>query len=233
MNYLDIVFLVVIIYFTILGLRKGIIKSLGGILSIVVGFYGASLFYQKVSIWLQGLSSIFTGTIANIIGFILLFIVINRLFMLLVNILDKIFSLPIIGFFNKLLGAIFGFLAGALIVGIFVLMLSSFSTNDVPYFENSKVVPTVNKIIDFVKPLIPKTFNLSFLENEWMDNLKEITQNLPDDIDNIDDLTSYLKDKTNLPENIIDNIKETQFNGAGNLNIDEIKSKLEDYISNK
>ncbi|MDD5022202.1 MAG: CvpA family protein [Endomicrobiaceae bacterium] len=233
MNYLDIFFLVIVIYFAILGLKKGIIKSIGGILSIVVGFYGASLFYQRVSIFLQGISGVFTSTIANIISFILLFIVINRLFMLIINILDKIFSLPIVGFFNKFLGAIFGFFAGILIVGIFVFVISSFSGDNVSYFENSKIVPKINTAINFIKPIIPKNFNLSFLENEWIDNLKEIIQNLPDDIDNIDDLISYLKERTNLPENIIDNIKETQFKEISNLNIDEIKSKLEEYIGNK
>lgn len=233
MNYIDIIFLIIVLFLTVVGLRKGLVRSVGGIIAIILGFYGASIFYPQFSIWLQGLTSIFSVTIANILSFILLFILINRLLMILVYILDKVFSVPIIGFVNKLLGGLFGFLGGLLIVGIIVLVFSSFSNGEILAFENSRIVPSAEKVIDLVKPLIPKSFDLSFLESDWVDNLRKAITSLPDDIGSVDELMNYLKNNTNLPDKVINNIKETQFKGVSNLNIDEIKDRLQGYISNK
>lgn len=233
MNYIDIIFLIIILFLTVVGLKKGLVRSVGGIIAIILGFYGASIFYPQFSIWLQELTSIFSATIANILSFIVLFILINRLAMILVYILDKVFSVPIIGFVNKLLGGLFGFLGGLIIVGIIVLIFSSFSSGEIPAFENSKIVLSAEKVIELVKPLIPKSFDLSFLESDWIDNLKDVITSLPNDISSVDELMAYLKNNTNLPDKVINNIKETQFKGVGNLNIDEIKDRLGAYISNK
>ncbi len=233
MNYIDIIFLITILFFTITGLRKGLIKSIGGIIAIIIGFYGASIFYISFSLWLQGVSGIFSNTIANIISFIVVFIIINRLVMFLVYLLDKVFSVPIVGIFNKLLGGIFGFLAGLLIVGIIVLAISSFYEGKILAFKNSKISTNTQKIIEFIKPLIPKSLDLSFLESNWINNLKNVIQNLPQNIGSVDELMSYLNSNTNLSEDIINDIKETKFTNVSIIDIDEIKIKLEEYLNNK
>ncbi|HNV96899.1 MAG TPA: CvpA family protein [bacterium] len=233
MNYVDIIFLIIILFFTITGFRKGLVRALGGIIAIILGFYGASIFYSQASMWLQGITIIFSEPIANVLAFIIVFIIVNRVAMILVYVLDKIFSIPVIGFVNKLLGAIFGFLAGLLLVGILVLAVLSFYSGEVSAFENSKIVPSAEKTINFVKPLIPKSLDLSFLESDWMNNLRDVISSLPENIGSVDELTTYLKDNTDLSDKVINNIKETQFNGVTNINIDEIKDKLQDYINNK
>ena len=233
MNYVDIIFLIIILFFTVFGLRKGLVRSVGGIIAIILGFYGASIFYPSLSLWLQGLTSIFSETIANIISFVLLFIIIDRVVMILVYVLDKIFSIPIIGFVNKLLGGIFGFLAGLLIVGIIVLIVGSFYSGEVLAFENSKIVPSAEKTINFVKPLIPDSWDLSFLESDWVSSLRNIISSLPDNIGSVDELMVYLENNTNLSDNVINNIRDTQFNGITNISVDEIKSKLQDNINSK
>ncbi|HNZ86491.1 MAG TPA: CvpA family protein [bacterium] len=234
MNYIDIIFFIIILYCIITGLRNGLVKSIGGIIAIIVGFYGASIFYSQLSGWLQGISStVFTPIVANIFAFLALFLLFNRLFMIIVFIVDKAVSLPIIGLLNKLLGAIFGFLAGLLIVGVLILAIGSFYGGDISAFETSKIVPGGKKVIEFAKPFIPKSFNLSFLENDWVSNLRSVINTLPGNIQNVDDLVNYLKEDTDVPDKVIDNIKETQFNGVTSIDIDEIKNKLENYISNK
>jgi membrane protein required for colicin V production len=76
MNYIDIIFLIIILFFTVMGLRKGLVRSAGGIIAIILGFYGASIFYSQFSLWLQGLTSIFSETVANILSFVLVFIIV-------------------------------------------------------------------------------------------------------------------------------------------------------------
>ncbi|MDD4289970.1 MAG: CvpA family protein [Patescibacteria group bacterium] len=233
MNYVDIIFLILILFFTITGFRKGLVRALGGIIAIILGFYGASIFYPQISLWLQGLTSIFSGPISHVLAFIMVFIVVNRVAMILVYVLDKIFSIPVIGFVNKLLGAVFGFLAGLLLIGILVLAILSFYNGEVSVFENSKIVPSAEKTINFVKPFIPKSLDLSFLESDWMNNLRDIISSLPENIGSVDDLMTYLKNNTDLPDKIINNIKETQFDDIKNIDIDEIKDRLQNYINNK
>ncbi len=231
MNYIDIIFIIVIIYFTILGLRKGLIRSIGGILSIIVGFYVASMFYLRFSIWIQGLSTSLTETIASIVAFVLIFIVVNRLFMVIVYVLDKVFSLPIVGIFNKLFGALFGFLTGSLIIGIIVLIFSSFSSSDVVAFENSKVVPKANKVIEVIKPIIPKSIDMSFLDNAGLNNADEIIDNLPSTGSiSVDELINYLSERGDFSKDAINKLKETEFKDRANISVEEIKSKFQEYL---
>ena len=53
MNYLDIIFIIIIVSCTFWGLKKGLIKVIGGIIGIFVGIYFAGLLYPQLSDWLR------------------------------------------------------------------------------------------------------------------------------------------------------------------------------------
>ncbi len=70
------------------------------------------------------------------------------------------------------------------------------------------------------------------MENTWIYNLKNSINNLPDDINSVDKLVAYLRENVGIGENIISDIKDSQFKGKTNLTIEEIKTKLQDYLNN-
>ncbi len=233
MNYIDIIILVILAFFIFGGLKKGLVRSVGGILGIFVAIYFSIHFYHGFASWLENTFSFFSGTVADIVSLILLFILINAIFSVLIYFVDKIFSLPILNFFNHLFGAIFGLVEGALLIAILLLILARFGVG-ADMFENSKVTPYAEKFTTIISPLLPKDLKQvsisNFLENSWINNLKESIANLPRDIKSVDDLSNYLKENVGLSESVIQDIKNTQFKGKTNLTVEEIKIKLQDYL---
>jgi len=230
MNYLDIIFIIIILFFTFNGLRKGLVKVVGGILGIFVGIYLAGVFYLQFSEWLQTLTDLFGSTEANIISFIVVFIIANRLFAVVIFLLDTIVKIPIINSVNKLLGGALGFLEGALIVTLIVTVftnLGSFVGAD-NVISNSQIAPYSQKAITLIKPFLPqdlksipgKFFNGSMLQLPQEEipeiNLEEM---------GIDELIDYLNSDNKVQESIIDKIKENALN--------ESKENVTEYITNQ
>lgn len=210
MNYLDIIFIIILAFFIFQGWRKGFVKTIGGILGIVVGIYFAGLFYPAVSQWLQGLSNYVDQMLGNILGFVLIFIVANRVFAIVIWMLDKIVKIPVINSINKILGLIFGLLEGFLIVAIIFTLLTNFQIIDekTDIVSKSKVAPYVESILNIIKPLLPE--NLEKIPKSFFDKSKDYVQDQVmksvDDM-SIDELIDYLNQGGKVQQNIIEQIK--------------------------
>lgn len=235
MNYLDIIFIVIAFFLILNGFRKGIIKSIGGILGIFVAVYLTGLLYPSLAEWMKTSFDFFKGFEADVISFIVLFLITNRLFALVIYIVDKIFSLPVVGGLNKLLGALFGFLQALLIVSILVTILANFgfvlgSKNPV---VNSRIAPYVENVLNIVKPFLPD--NLKDIPSAIFNKTDEvigdkIKENLEDM--SLDELIDYLNQDNKVPSDIIKKIKENEFKNQKNITAETIKEKFEEYLNN-
>ena len=122
-SVIDIVFLVVIVLFTIIGVVKGFIDNLFGKLSWILAMLGSFFFYDRVATYL--LSGISNKIIANILAFLILFVVIFIVVKLLQVVLGKVFSGKILGSLDKALGFFFGLVEGLAIVTLVMFLLSN------------------------------------------------------------------------------------------------------------
>ncbi|MBT3690050.1 CvpA family protein [bacterium] len=182
MTLIDIIILVVLAGFIWKGVRLGLIEVIGGIIGLFVGVYLAGLYYEEAGDMLQGL--LFDSEIlATILGFLLVFILVNRGIALIFWLVDKIFNIiaiiPGLKSLNGLLGGIFGLIEGLIFIGIIVYVSSFFPITDMlsDKVSDSKFAPileTVGKVSD---PFIP-------------DNLKDWKSSLPslDDLPGIPDI---------------------------------------------
>ncbi len=160
MSTIDIIILVILALFVYKGVKLGLIEAIGGIIGLFVGAYMAGRYYEQVGDMLTGL--LFNSEIlANVLAFILVFIVVNRAIALLFWIIDKIFHviaiIPFLKSFNHLLGGIFGLIEGVIFIGIIVFFLSlvPFTRGFGEKIEQSRfagILETVGKIAD---PFIP------------------------------------------------------------------------------
>ena len=92
MTLIDIIILVVLAGFIWKGVRLGLIEVIGGIIGLFVGVYLAGLYYEEAGDMLQGL--LFDSEIlATILGFLLVFILVNRGIALIFWLVDKIFNI--------------------------------------------------------------------------------------------------------------------------------------------
>ena len=102
------------------GLSKGLVKQLVSIAAVFAGAWIANKFSLPVSEFFSGLLSDAQPKFVNAISFALVFFASLVVFGLLGNLLTKILKFASLGWFNRVLGMIFGIFKTALILAILV-----------------------------------------------------------------------------------------------------------------
>jgi membrane protein required for colicin V production len=123
MNWLDIIILILIVVPTVIGLKIGIIKALFTIAGGVVGLILAGRLYESFAGVLTFISS---EGIAKVVAFAIIFIGIMVIAAVLATVLKKLVSAVLLGWVNKLGGAVFGFLLGGIFCGAILTMWVNF-----------------------------------------------------------------------------------------------------------
>jgi len=111
MNWLDIVILVLIAISTLLGLRTGIIKAALSLVGVIVGVILAGRYYVPLS---EQLSFISQAGVARTVAFAIILVGVMVLAAVLASVLKRAVSLVMLGWVNRLGGAIFGLAMGAI-----------------------------------------------------------------------------------------------------------------------
>jgi len=161
MTFLDGVLLFIIIYFIWAGFKSGFIRTAGAILGLLVGVYLASHYYEMLAgawIWL------FFGSelVAKIVMFILIFLLVDKLFKLVVFVIDKAFNLlrfiPFSKLANKLAGSVFGLIEGSLIGGLIIYILVRFPVSESLQgaIKGSELAKQLLYFVNILTPLIPE-----------------------------------------------------------------------------
>ena len=117
MNWLDIVLISVMAIGTLAGLWLGIIKAVLFLAGIIVGVVLAGRFYTPLS---EQLTFIPQESIAKIVAFAIILIGVMVIAFVLARLLKWVASMMMLGWVNRLGGAIFGLLLGATICGAFL-----------------------------------------------------------------------------------------------------------------
>ena len=169
MNYIDIVFSVILVIAAIQGFRKGFVVEVASLAALILGIWGAI----KFSDWTAGyISRTFNyhPEFLSALAFLLTFIVIVILIHLLGKILDNTVKAVALGFLNRLAGIIFGMLKVAVILSILLLLFD-------PVDENVHILPAKqkaeSKIYSPMKQLVPTLFPFIKLWNSDKGNNPE------------------------------------------------------------
>lgn len=113
MNWLDIVIAVVLIVSIFMGLKAGIIKAVLSFVGLIVGIFLAGRFYLSFA----NVFSFLPDAAARVVAYVLIIIIVMIIIALIAWLLDKFISAIMLGWLNRLGGAIFGLLLGGLFVG--------------------------------------------------------------------------------------------------------------------
>ncbi|MFQ6121732.1 MAG: CvpA family protein [Dehalococcoidales bacterium] len=111
MNWLDIVIIVLIAIPILIGLRIGIIKAVLSLAGVIVGVILAGRYYLALA---EQLTFIPQANLAKIVAFATILIGVMIIASILASVLKSIASAVMLGWVNRLGGAIFGFALGAI-----------------------------------------------------------------------------------------------------------------------
>lgn len=120
MNWLDVVIIIYLIVSVISGLAQGLIRSLFSIVGLIVGIVLAANFYKQLGGMLTFISN---PDIANIVAFIIIMLATMAVAALIAFILRSLIQALMLGWVDKIGGAIFGFFLGALSVSALLAII--------------------------------------------------------------------------------------------------------------
>lgn len=127
-NILDIILLIPLLLFAYNGFKKGIIIEVASLAALILGLYFAFYFSDLAAELLNSWFTIDPSYMAAI-AFIVTFLVVVVVVVAVGKVLQKFIDILLLGFFNKLAGAVFGILKGALVLSIVIFIINYFDGN--------------------------------------------------------------------------------------------------------
>jgi membrane protein required for colicin V production len=123
MNILDIIILILLVIFTIQGFRKGLVAELSSLVALVLGVYIAFYFSDVTADFLREFFGI-DNKYLKLIAFVLTLVLVIVAVAAIGKVIEKIISALMLGFFNRLTGAVFGVIKGMLVLSLIIMLLN-------------------------------------------------------------------------------------------------------------
>jgi membrane protein required for colicin V production len=161
MNWLDYVLLAIIVVTAVVGIVKGFIRQVVGLVAVIAGLVLAVVYYEQMAHVFQTLVK--NQLVSNFLGFLLIFVIVLVAGAILGHLITKAMVGPL-AFVNRLFGAIFGLVKAVLICGILVFALVSFEVAK-PAVETSVLAPACLGVTRAVVNLVPKDLRTRFNES--------------------------------------------------------------------
>ena len=123
MNLLTIIAAVILIWFAILGIKKGFVEGLGTILSYIIAI-------MVIYIVVKGIGNFAQKSYLNVLIALILLVairIINRVIKLIIDSLKLAVKLPIVSWLNHLLGIILGLFRGCLLIWLLFIIIGYFN----------------------------------------------------------------------------------------------------------
>jgi len=128
LNFLDIIFLIPVIWFAWRGFRHGLIIELATLAALILGVYAALYYSGHISGWIENSYTFNEGT-AVILSYILTFLLVFVIVFVLGKILEKVIDIIALGVLNKLLGLIFGVFKAMVLISIAFILINRYDKN--------------------------------------------------------------------------------------------------------
>ena len=160
MTYLDYLFISIIFISFLVGCYRGFTRELFSLAGWIFAFYFANLFSGDL---LKYVPFDFGEHINFIIIYMVIFVIILLVASFLAALLNQLIKNIGLGFFNIIMGSIFGFMRGVLITFILIFLVQKTSFISEAILAESKTIPAI-------KLAMEKT--LSYFPYEWTNKVK-------------------------------------------------------------
>jgi membrane protein required for colicin V production len=144
----------ILVWFFIVGLRRGLIRQVLEVVGIITAFIVSFYTAHALAEWIE--SRIATDyRISLVASAVLIFAGIIVLFHFIGVVLQKLFNLTILGAFDRVMGGVFGALKAMLIVSLALVIVLT-----LPFPEKVKTEIKEDEVTGIVYPVLPVMFDL-------------------------------------------------------------------------
>jgi membrane protein required for colicin V production len=172
MNPLDWLLAILLTYSVIRAMLRGFFQEAFALGGLILGFLFACWFYRSLAVDLKGLIN--SPQIAQLVAFLLILAVTMVVAGLVGKLLRHTASAVGLGFADRLLGAFFGLLRGALL-GVALLLAVTAFLPTAPWIKNSHLAPYFLRTAHAVSFVMPSDLRIRLL-----DGLNRIKHTTPD-----------------------------------------------------
>jgi membrane protein required for colicin V production len=160
----DVVLLIILAGFVFYGFFFGLIRTVGMLAGLLVGSWIASRFYLDVFSWF---SKWWPGNpnIGKIVSFIVCFTIISHLvgwaFILFEQAFKVVTIVPFVKTINRLLGALFGFVEGALALGLILYVSARYVPEGLAiakWLDSSVIAAFLISFSKILAPMLPEIY---------------------------------------------------------------------------
>ena len=162
MTYLDYFFISIIFISFLVGCYRGFTRELFSLAGWIFAFYFANLFSGDL---LKYVPFDFGEHINFIIIYMVIFVIILLVASFLAALLNQLIKNIGLGFFNIIMGSIFGFMRGVLITFILIFLVQKTSFISETIIAESKTIPAIKLAMEI---------SLSYLPYEWSNKVKYV-----------------------------------------------------------
>jgi membrane protein required for colicin V production len=154
-NYFDWFLVLIVAISMVSAFRRGLVRAIFGLLGIIAGFQLAAWNYRMVGDWIDASRIRVSLSTARVIAFLVIVVVVAALLELAGRFLQKLLRHVGLGWFDRTLGAAFGFARGC-IVGIAVLMAVTTFAPQSGAVTTSELTPYLFAVAHDVSFLVPQ-----------------------------------------------------------------------------
>jgi membrane protein required for colicin V production len=156
----DIIVFAFIGILTIVGLWKGLVKQLFGLLGVIAGYLLAVSFYQTCS---KFFTSVPPGT-ARIMSFVTIFLACILAAHLIGWGVGRLLAISKLGFFNRIGGGLLGFFKGCIIISVMVMVLTAFLPGYTSLFKKSSTIKYILPVTAALKKVTHEDIKTKYNE---------------------------------------------------------------------
>ncbi len=153
MNWIDILFFIILAFFAYKGFRNGFVIMIAVLVGLLVGLYAAIHFSEFTAGYLQGQFQ-FKPDNVKLLAYIVTFVLTLVLVYLLGYFLTKVLKTAGLGIPNRLAGLILGLVQGLLILSMLVLFIFKIDPNSYLINPNTREKSVLFKPVAKVAPSI-------------------------------------------------------------------------------
>lgn len=164
MPFLDILIVTMLVAFIAAGFFFGLLQMVGAIVGFVVGVWLAGRFGDDGARLISPMVS--NANFARLLSMYFIFFASARLFGYLMHLVNRVFAMvsiiPFTRTINRLLGAAFGFVEGALGIGLAIWLASRYPVNETltVALQQSTLAPAFQAIGSILAPLLPQAMRV-------------------------------------------------------------------------
>lgn len=157
LNTMDFVIIAILSLSVIMGLIRGFVREVVSLITWFFAFVAAFKLSPMVAEWFHG--TITQTTPRFIVAGIFIFFVVLIIGFIINKLLHLLISMTGFGFFDRLLGMIFGALRGMLTISVALLLIGASTYKDADWMKQSTLSPHFQPIVQQFVPLLPAEVN--------------------------------------------------------------------------